>query len=405
MKKADGKLQVMYSMAQGSYWLMAVIVGAFLTPLLAARGFSEAEIGIISAVRSISSCVFQLVLAYLSDKYAKKIQLKYIVIVLAWIGEFVSLYFYKNAVGFYEAILIFVLFGLSITSLAPLLDSMSALYMNAGKQLKYHPARAFGSFTWAIACLALGSFCERYGENKMILLQMIFMLLFIGITFFMEKVSEKEEKREENRQEPHNIIQLFFLSRGYTLMVIGLFAASMCYNMGNCFLVDIIQNRGGTTTHYGVANFVLAVSEVFTVFLFTRFREKWGLKVLMVIFVTFNTSKVLCMLLFSSVYSIIGIQVLQMFGYGIFYPACVAFVMEELPEEDVVKGVSVSNVVNCIGAAVGFYVSGQIYARWDINTLLWSSAILGGISICIMCINAILDKKGKNVNVAKLFIG
>ena len=76
MKKADRKLQVMYSMAQGSYWLMAVIVGAFLTPLLAARGFSESEIGIISAVRSISTCVFQLVLAYLADKYAKRIQVR-----------------------------------------------------------------------------------------------------------------------------------------------------------------------------------------------------------------------------------------------------------------------------------------------------------------------------------------
>ena len=43
MEKTDRGLQIKYSMAQGGYWLVAAVLGVFVTPILLYKGFNEFE--------------------------------------------------------------------------------------------------------------------------------------------------------------------------------------------------------------------------------------------------------------------------------------------------------------------------------------------------------------------------
>lgn len=408
MQKRDLKLQIAYCFSEGGYWLTAVVLGAFITPLLMSKGFSEYEIGFITAVKCIATCIFQILIANFADKYAKKIQLKYIISVLLGIGFVTSIVFYLTTPGFYVTLIIFVLFGIGITCTSPLIDSLSALFMNCGRKISFTVARACGSVTWAVASLLLGTFCTVYGENNLLLLQTIFIGFLIAVILLMEKVPKDEDgaKKQENEQEQtiaketenHSILQLLKEYPKYTIYVIGVFLATICYNLSCCFMINVIEECGGTETHYGIAHFVLAISEIPTAILFSKLRKIWKLDTMFIIFAVANTLKAFGIFLGGNVWLVIGFQAFEMLGFGLFYAANLYFVMETLPETDVVKGVSfVSMVTSGIGAGLGSYLAGIFLTAFGLQTLLLISLVFGIFSIIVMVYNAkkVRDKKGR----------
>ena len=78
-----------------------------------------------------------------------------------------------------------------------------------------------------------------------------------------------------------------------------------------------------------------------------------------------------------------------MFGFGLFYATSLFFVMENLPDSDVVKGVSfVTMVTSGIGAAAGSYLSGIILTALGLTNLLIISVVFGIFSIAVMVYNS-----------------
>lgn len=392
MQKRDLKLQIMYCLSQGGYWLTAVVLGAFITPLLIRKGFSEYEIGVLTAVKCIATCVFQLMIASFADKYANKIQLKYIISGLLAIGFITSLAFYFTTPGFYVTLIVFVLFGIGITCTSSLIDSLSALFMNRGRKISYTVARACGSTTWAVASLLLGVFCTKYGENNLLLLQAVFLAFLIAVILLMEKVPQADAGEIQQKSEdknPHSTLYLLKKYPKYTIFVFGVLLASMCYNLSCSFLIKVIEACGGNQTHLGMAHFVLAVSEIPTALLFSKLRKFWKLDTMLIIFTVFNTLKALGILVSGNVWGIIGSQIFEMFGFGLFYATSLFFVMENLPDSDVVKGVSfVTMVTSGIGAAAGSYLSGIILTALGLTNLLIISVVFGIFSIAVMVYNS-----------------
>ena len=112
MEKTDRGLQIKYSMAQGGYWLVAAVLGVFVTPILLYKGFNEYEIGTLTAVKSMATCVFQIFIAGFADRYAHKIQLKNIIAGLLLVGIFSSFLFYILDSNYVVALLLFILMGI-----------------------------------------------------------------------------------------------------------------------------------------------------------------------------------------------------------------------------------------------------------------------------------------------------
>lgn len=397
MQKRDLKLQVAYCFAEGGYWLVAVVLGAFITPLLISKGFSEYEIGVITAVKCVATCVFQILIANFADKYAKKIQLKYIIAVLLGIGFLTSIIFYFVTPGLYVTLIIFVLFGIGITCTSPLIDSLSALFMNHGRKISFTVARACGSVTWAIASLALGTFCTIYGENNLLLVQAFFILFLIAVILLMEKVptesimtqEDKEVQEVSKEEEVHSVFWILKTYPNYTIYVVGVFLATVCFNLSGCFMINAIEMSGGTQTHYGIAEFVLAISELPTAILFSKLRKMWKLDTMFIIFAVSNTLKAFGILLWGSVWLVVGFQTFEMFGFGLFYAANLYFVMEILPQADVVKGVSFVAMINSgIGAGVGYYLAGVFMEAYGLRNLLIISVVFGIFSIIVMVYNS-----------------
>lgn len=397
MQKRDLKLQITYCFAEGGYWMIAVVLGAFITPLLLSKGYSEYEIGFITAVKSVATCIFQVIIANFADKHANKIQLKYIISILLGIGLVTSVVFYATTPGFYVTLIIFVLFGVGIACVSPLIDSLSALFMNHGRKISFTVARACGSVTWAVASLALGTFCTLYGENNLLLLQAIFILFLIVVIMLMEKVpttdgaaSEgRKEQKSLHKEETHSIMYLLRKYPKYTVFVFGVLLTTICYNLSCCFLINVIEECGGTETHFGIAHFVLAISEVPTAILFSKLRKHLSLDTMFIIFAVANTLKAFGIFWGQNVWLVIAFQAFEMFGFGIYYAANLFFVMETLPAADVVKGVSFVSMVSAgIASGVGYYLAGIIMTAFGLKKLLFTSLVFGVLGIVVMVYNS-----------------
>lgn len=406
MKKTlDTKVQIQYTLVQGIYWIFAAASTGFMTPILQGKGFADTEIGILNAEKCISMIVFQMLISTVCDKYAKMFPLKYMIAGLAVLGLFSTAVFYYAPLNFAGALVLFVALGASVNCIPTLIDSLSIQYINHGQNISYTFARGTGSFTWAVSSLFIGEFSARHGAADIIQLQMIFLVILIGLVLclsrvdFSREVTNLDTENEAAKQENETVHGFWYLLTNYpkyAIFIMGCILAMMSYTLGNTFLINVVQRTGGNDFHFGVCQFVLAIAEVPTAIIFMRMKKRFRLERLMILFAVFNTLQTAGTIYAWNVYQVIFCQAFEMFGFGLYYAAKVYFVIENLPDADVVKGTSlITAATNGIGTAGSMVLSGYIKSAFGLSTLLWVGTILGILSAVVMVLLNVLHFESK----------
>ena len=78
-------------------------------------------------------------------------------------------------------------------------------------------------------------------------------------------------------------------------------------------------------------------------------------------------------------------QGFEILGLSIFYAASVYFVMENLPDSDVIKGVSFINVASVgVGQMIGSVLCGIIKSTFGLWNLLYISIVVSFVGVLIM---------------------
>lgn len=389
--KTDRRLTMKYGALQGAHWMLAAVGMAFITPLLEAKGFSGLEIGWLNAIKYISVIVFQIWIAAFSDKHAKTIQLKWIMEVMGVVSMVTAGCFWFVKGEFWKAAVILVFFGATVNCMAAIVDSLSVQYMNHGRNLNFTLARACGSVTWAFACIGIGVFADVFGINNILLLQIAATALFIVICMWMDKVDysqgEKEKKKEEKQENEvvHSSWYLICNYPKYTLFLAACLVFYMGYNLNATFLTDVIERLGGSHSDLGYSEFVLAIAEVPVMLFFGKLRKRFSLDQLMVICAIFCTLRAAATTFSPNVLCVILSQGFELFGMSIYYAGSVFFVMENLPDADVVKGVSFINVASVgVGQVFASVLCGMIKEQLGLDCLLYISVAVSFVSILIM---------------------
>lgn len=386
-------LNLKYALLQMMFWTAAASGYAFLTQMLQYKGFDEAQIGVINAIKLFSTVVFQVIIGSFSDRYANKIPLKYIIAFLAGISCIVTFIFYGAELSFGFTIIVFIGFGATFTCISPIIDALSLRYINSGVNVNYVAGRAAGSAAWAVACVLFGIIADRFGVDKLILLQLVFTAGIIFAALLMNKIDvahNNAAKKQEKVSSASTIIRRY---RKYRWFLIGSAVMFMGYNVGTTFLINVFEHLGGSNTHYGIAEFVMAISEVPSAFLFVKFRKRLSLDKMMLCCAFFMTLKNVFAAFSGSVTVIILSQSCEMLGFGLFYAGSVFMVEELLPSVDVVKGMSLINAATVgIGEGVGALVCGYINSRFGLTFLMRCSVVISAVSILCMMVMCRITK-------------
>lgn len=398
----ERKLTLKYAALQGVYWMLAAVAMAYSTPLLEAKGFNSLEIGLLNAVKYTSVIVFQVLIASFSDKYAKIVPIKYIVAVLTFVSIASAYIFWVKETSFLGTAIILMLFGATINCISPLIDSLSIQYMNHGRMLNYTLSRACGSGTYAVFCVLTGVFADMVGVRHILLLQIAIAFLFFICNLLMDKVNFDEKTKQDSAKENagknvtdgitetpenqvHNAWYLLSHFPKYLYFLLGCMLIFMGYGMNATFLIDVVTERGGNHTDYGIAIFVLSVAEIPVALFFMKMKRRISVDKMMVICAVFCTLRAAATTFAPTILLVILSQCLELFGLSIFYAGSVYFVMENLPETDVVKGVSLINVATVgVGEATAAALCGVIKEAFGLRILMVTSIFVSLLSVFVM---------------------
>lgn len=349
IKKKNAKLNIKYAILQMMFWTCAASAYAYLTQMLQYKGFTDGEIGVINAVKLFSTVVFQIIIGVFSDRHAERIQLKYIISVLTVVALLLTSVFYEYKLSFVQTVTLFIGFGATFTCISPLIDSLSIKYMNDGRNINYPICRALGAR-------------ERIAAANI---------------------------TETRKTEVHTAGYLLTTYPKYRWFLIGSAVMFMGYNVGTTFLINVFERLGGNNFHYGLAEFVMAVSEVPSAFLLIKFRKRISLDKIMLCCAVFMTFKNMFAAFSDNVWVIVISQGCEMLGFGLFYSGSVYLIEEMLSPADVVKGMSLINAFTVgAGEGIGALLCGWINSRYGLTVLMDSSVVISAVSIVcivIMC--------------------
>ncbi len=349
IKNKNAKLNIKYAILQMMFWTCAASAYAYLTQMLQYKGFTDGQIGVINAVKLFSTVVFQIIIGVFSDRHAERIQLKYIISVLTAVALLLTSVFYEYKLSFVQTVMLFIGFGATFTCISPLIDSMSIKYMNGGRNINYPICRALGAR-------------ERIAAANI---------------------------TETRKTEVHTAGYLLTTYPKYRWFLIGSAVMFMGYNVGTTFLINVFERLGGNNFHYGLAEFVMAVSEVTSAFLLIKFRKRISLDKIMLCCAVFMTFKNMFAAFSDNVWVIVISQGCEMLGFGLFYSGSVYLIEEMLSPADVVKGMSLINAFTVgAGEGIGALLCGWINSRYGLTVLMDSSVVISAVSIVcivIMC--------------------
>lgn len=404
MKYSLRNINVRYFFLQVLFWGAAVVNYAYMTQILQNKGFSSEQIGILNGVKLLVGVIFQIWIGAFADRTRYTVPLKYLIALLS-MGAVVltaALYYADN--NFVLMFFISLGFGITFTTLQPLIDSLPMLYTSHGLAVNYAKGRMGGSISWAILCVVAGMYCDGVGLSTFPIWGIVIMMVLTIISVCMPWEGIRlENNTEADITEQPKTSTVWELLRKYPIFLvflIGSVVMFMGYNFGCTFLIDIYRDLGGGNTEYGIGEFVMAISEVPSAFIILKLRNKIPLRHMMVCCAFFMMLKNLIPTYAVQIPVVICSQACEMLGFGLYYAGSMYFIEENLPKADIVKGASLVSVATVgIGEGIAACLCGVIRNRFGLYGLMKIGTLTNLLSIIIflwMC--TLKNKKYGNEN-------
>lgn len=393
MKHSTKELNIRYFLLQVLFWGAAVVNYAYMTQILQSKGFTSVEIGVLNSAKLLVGVVFQIWLGAFADRTRYTIPLKYLIAVLSAGTGILTVVLYMAGHHFILMLIVSMGFGITFTTLQPLIDSLSMLYCSHGVYINYAKGRMGGSIAWAFLCVLAGLYCDWFGLKTFPLCGLFLVLLLASMACFMpwesirkqNLVSEKRKKAQIDQTiTPHTVSYLLMHYPAFTAFLIGSTVMFMGYNFGTTFLIDIFTGLGGSNTHYGISEFVMAISEVPSAVIILKLRRKIPIQWMMVCCAFFMTLKNLIPTYADNIAVVIAAQACEMLGLGLYYAGSIFFIEENLPQVDIVKGTMLVSVATVgIGEGIAAFICGIIRRQIGLYGLMKTGTFTNALSIII----------------------
>ena len=382
------KLNIHYTLVLAVYWFLSAILSVFLIPLLRERGFDTGQISILIAVRSVSSMIFQPLIASFAQRHSKTIPIRFIVLILCLIGVAATLVHLLFEIGFTVAIAVFVVYGGTLTCSSALIDAMSNQYVVAGKKLNYTVARTVGSATWAFAALGLGNMIDFNGQGNTLLVIQIAALLLLGIlTVLLEDPDNSSQsirvKTCKEDETGHAIIDII---KGYPEFTLVLFASVfifIAHGINMTYLINKIEAVGGGTSELGIAQFLLAIAEIFVPLYFFKLKNKFRIEGVVCIALTACSLRVVVTSLAPSIIVIYMGQLIESL-VALYYSGFVTFIREKLDRNDHIKAQGILAAVQSAAGCLGTLLAVVVLNVTDVPELFVIISIIAVLGVALL---------------------
>ena len=406
-------LNVKYGCIHGTYWMYYGVACSFASAFLLARGYSNAEIGLILAVGNILAVFLQPLIADLADRSRKLsligvTQLSAVLLMLLTVLLFVM----KQKSG--ALWVVYVLIMAWMTSLQPLFNSLTFKLEETGVHINFGACRSVGSLAYAILCGFLGTLVEAKGVDVLPLSGEIVLVMLLA-SLFAVKMQFNRMMKEKNRAGTdtkdgqvtaieHEDIDVsdeeinlsLFIKRNRLFVILNLAVIGVFFSNSilNSFMLQIVEGVGGTSEDMGRIFSVMAFLEIPALFFFDKIRKRFSCQLILKFAAICFTLKILLIYLAGSVTMIYVAHMLQTFSFGLFLPAMVSFIGEVMAKGEAVKGQALYTVMTTVAATLASVLGGIMLDVYGPGfMLLVSTAATGlGALVLVLIVDRIKNK-------------
>lgn len=382
-------LRIHYTTILASYWFLSAILSVFLIPLLREQGFETDKISILIAIRAVSSCIAQPIVASFAQRYSKKIPLKGVVAGLCGMGVIITAIHLTVNINFTGAILIFIGYGATLNCTSPMIDAMSNQYILAGKNINYTVSRTIGSITWAFAALGFGNLIDFDGHGENILVIQICALIVLAIlAVTIENPLPTENLKTSVNQETgpgHSNWYIMTRYKIFSLILVSSSIIMMTYSINMSYLITKIESVGGTTKNLGIAQFILAIVEVFVPLYFFRIKDKFGIEKLVILAFTGCAARTIITSLAPSIPLIYLGQMTEAI-VALTYSGNVTFIREKIMRNDQIQAQGLLAAVQSGAGCIGSVIAAPMIAKLGINGLFTAISVVAVLGVAFLYI-------------------
>lgn len=393
MMEIKTRITTKYTLFQSIYWIGCCALGGYAAVYLQFKGATNTLIGIVTGVAAFASIPVSTIVASLTEQY-RILTLKKMIMLL---NSIIATIFFLLSILKIPAMWIMLLYFIMITINAcfpALLSSLGMSYINHGHKLNFGLARGMGSATYAVTAIWLGRMLERFRPDILGYVFCITAVFFLVIGFLLP---ETEIMRTNTPTENTGKVLIGLLKdKTILLLMIGFCLCVMNYGMISTYAVNINRYLGGTDTTLGIANFAAAVSEMPFMFLVVHLQKKFSSSALLKISTVFFLLRIVVLTAATNIPVMIAGMLLQGPGFGLFYPASVAFINQALPDTRRIRGQAIfgivtSNLANGCGNLLGGFLQDII----GLHNTLYVCAFLTLLGMLFVMITPSQNKERK----------
>lgn len=395
-------LNIKYGCIHGTYWMYYGVAGSFASAFLLARGYSNAEIGIILAVGNILAVFLQPLVADLADR-SKKLSLIGVTQISAALLMVLTLLLFVMKQKSGALWVVYVLIMAWMTTLQPLFNSLAFKLEETGVHINFGACRSVGSLAYAVLCAFLGTLVEAKGVGVLpvsgeIVLLMLLASLWVTKGQFDRMIGEKsvsteapldgqcEQLLSADAEFEEEINLALFVKRNKLFVILNLAVIGVFFSNSilNSFMLQIVEGVGGTSEDMGRIFSVMAFLEIPALFFFDKIKERFSCQLILKFAAICFTLKVLLIYLAESVTMIYVAHLLQTFSFGLFLPAMVSFIGEVMAKGEAVKGQALYTVMVTVSSMLASVLGGIMLDASGPGFMLLVSTLATGLGALVL---------------------
>ena len=378
------KLNIHFSVLWILYWMGWTALWGFLSVYLLHRGFTNAQIGLVTGCNSLLWIFIQPALATFCDRNprfsSRRLAMVLAVILMvcgtaAWLSDSILL-----------TSVLLVISGVAVTNIPPHFNAMNMNMALRGLDVNFSASRSCGSVTYALTSLVMGAALEHFAPT---LVLPIFLLAFSGLllALLLFRYPLPDAPAYEAKNTPVVLSNAALLRRypRFTLVLVACFLLVGSQNAITTYMIHIAAKVGGGETTTGTAYFISGIVELPAMLLFTKVRRKVPLRTLLPACSVFFVVRAGALLLAATPPAMFLACSLQFFAYAILAVSTVYFAAQEIDIANQVKAQALIYTASSgVGAAFGSLCGGRLLDWGGVNAMLTFCCLSAAAGMCLM---------------------
>ncbi len=371
-----------YNLLYFLYCIAGCCLVEFVTVFLLHRGVSNTMIGMVTGIGCVSSIVLSPWMTGLLGK-SEKMNVRNVLR-----GSYLFMAAVFVALAFIPLPPVVVVVGYTLiyclymgTYSFP--QVMASDYTAAGLDINFGLARGLGSASWAISALVLGAAVDITSPSLTGRVFCLFTLIMTALLFSMP-VAKSQTATEEKGGSAIGVMKKYPV---YLLLLAGFGLCKAGMSPLLTYLPNIMTNLGGSTTLFGVAIFVMALSETPVMAAAGKWIEKMDILTLSLLGGIAYVARNFIICFATNIPMLLIGMVFQGFSYGLLTVVCAYYAMYYLDGKDQAMGQTLTTVItNGIGGTIGNMAGGILQDTLGIGSMYvfaCGATVLGAVTILI----------------------